>query len=623
MFKKKNRNESNESNGEINTKTEVATLNASQSGNNGSEKRAMENSIFNGDENFRIGNFSEAMVQYEAALDETVDCFGHDDVRVALVYGRMAKALFSHSKEENVNEKDTLERSKALFYQTINILKLKLGGDHDETLLVQKELDAVNARLEVMQTYSKHSKLQDVDDVPDEPDRDSKTAVLDEISVSDDEVMNIVKLHLQYDHKGEHAKAISILEKALHTIMPVCDERISEAFDILVAIGNIYFYQGKEHFNKSYGCYKGAILIAEKYGLVVEWKKQVHNLSNMGRICCDYGDLLAAHNFFCECITIYSSQSEECKNKMEYASLLNNAGNVSYKLCKFEEAKDHYLQSMNIKKVIFGESHLSIVGVKTNIGMTCLEMHNVDEAMKYFDEARLMVESAKEDFSTEFATACINLGNAYRSIGNNDAASNCFWVILDLKDHLGDQNAQILTAKMLLGYIEFSRGNNDEALEFYRDCLLKSTDAVQKSMTLYGMGNVFAKQGDLKNALESYEKALDLEKGTRSFKAVSKTLQNIGNVHRKLKDFNKAKQYFDEAKAARGGIVNAVDLVDTVKLIIDMGKVQIALENYISARECFAEAETLLRESSQFPATKKLENLVSNFMKKADILSNK
>ena len=581
-------------------------------------KSSMEVSIFKGDECFKLGKYSDAMTHYEFSLDETIKKYDLDDIRVALVYGRMAKVILASATNAQEDEKGVLERAKDLFDRTMKILERKLGESHDETVLVQKDIDAIDDRIKQLLATPN----RDIDE-SEIGIKSARNLNIEGSTVNNDnDTISLIKHYSSTSADKCDEEVISTLENALQKIMPDIEHKAALVFDALVTLGNIYYYQGQESFNKAFGCYKGALLVSDKCEAEIDWNRKVLALSNMGRICNDYGDILSGSTLFDECFIIYRSQTESSRKTLEFSCLLNNAGNIAFKLCQFDLAKEYYTESLNIKMDILGENHLSIIGMLTNMGMVYLEKNDMNEALRQFEDARVILEASAGVVSKDLAIACINLGNAYRILSNTDAAKMCFNVIIKSAEYIGQESAEVLTAKILLGYIAFSEGQYDEALSFYDGCLTESIGSSQKYMILYGKGNTFVKKNDFDNALKSYEEALKFGKDTHSYRGVSKTLQNIGNIHRKLRNFDKAQECFEEAKISRDTLGDVTNVVDNVKLHIDMGKLQMTLKNYIGAHKYFVEAESLLKEAADFPGTRNPKNQVMNLVTKSTTLAN-
>jgi len=188
------------------------------------------------------------------------------------------------------------------------------------------------------------------------------------------------------------------------------------------------------------------------------------------------------------------------------------------------------------------------------------------------------------------------LGILLIKLGRFDKAEQVFHIMFD---QTMDQDAIAKIYGMyMLGMIKKGQGHYVEAIEYYE----KSLEMSQKTLpadhpdlaTLYNnIGNVYKSMGEYSKALESYEKSLEIKKKTlpADHSSLATSYNNIGAVYDSMGKYSKALEYYEKSLEIRKKTlpVNHPDLAQScnnIGSIYDsMGEYSKALEYYEKSLE--------------------------------------
>ncbi|MFM2327808.1 MAG: hypothetical protein RIR31_2010, partial [Bacteroidota bacterium] len=248
------------------------------------------------------------------------------------------------------------------------------------------------------------------------------------------------------------AKAI-----ALATQAKVLAENIhfqkGEAY-ALKNIGITYYYQGKyiealEHYRQSLKIFKD---IADNVGIA-------NMYNNIGVVYYDQGDDAKALENYLESLKF----AELSGDKLRMLSALNNVGGVyNMKPATHEKALQYYLMALPICEELGKKDELGAISV--NIGSIYFDKNEDSKAMLYFNKA-------------------------LKAYGNSEGSLNAY-------------NA--------LGKLYTSEDKFDLALKNHNQALAlaqKLNVKISIVQSLLGLGNVYEKKGDYKNAILYYKNA--------------------------------------------------------------------------------------------------------------------
>jgi len=325
----------------------------------------------------------------------------------------------------------------------------------------------------------------------------------------------------------------------------------------------------------------------------IQLKKRVKELHKFAAISIEevYSDNLT--NYFAE-LAYHYDKAEDISNSLKY---YEKAGNHAKDNFMNEKALEYYKRWMDIAEIEFGINEemeiteenrvvfekyidisgssyaniLHIIGQKANLRniyekalnisrklndsertSTVLydiagfydEMNELDQAESYYKKS--LNNLIKNNVLNKVLTAVITgLGLIYLKKGNNDAALDFFnQSILKCKE-LDYLKGEARNYGNIGSIFDFS-GNFDRALEFYNKQLeinKKLKDKVGISFTIGNMGIVYYFQGKYIEALKALRTKLKLSNEIGNKKEISVALGNIGNIYFEEKKYKKAMEY--------------------------------------------------------------------------------
>lgn len=170
-------------------------------------------------------------------------------------------------------------------------------------------------------------------------------------------------------------------EKAINTFKPAIDKYKQQKnyrsyLNSKMNLALIWYFQGK--LDTSIAGLEEVNIEAKKYEIE---DVRIKNLSNLGGICRESGDLVKSLKYFLECLEQLNIDS----NKELYAATANNVALLYDELKDFDRARYYHFISLKLDKEIdnlagIGDSYL-------NLGEIFLQESKEDSACYYFDLA--------------------------------------------------------------------------------------------------------------------------------------------------------------------------------------------------------------------------------------------
>ncbi|RMH69853.1 MAG: PAS domain S-box protein [Gemmatimonadetes bacterium] len=182
---------------------------------------------------------------------------------------------------------------------------------------------------------------------------------------------------------------------------------------------------------------------------------------------------------------------------------------------------------------------------------------SVEDAKRYAEEAILL--SDELDDSGSKLRAMLNLASCYWSVNHLDKTLQILLDALALAENIGEPLPLYLTQNNL-GIVYYDLKKYDKAKHFFERALEihqnKLDDDQQLTPLLVNLGNLEIEFGHPPNALEYYQRALQLAKTAEDWNRVIICLNNIGSYYKKhTTDYEEALHYYQQALA-----VNADDM---------------------------------------------------------------
>lgn len=236
--------------------------------------------------------------------------------------------------------------------------------------------------------------------------------------------------------------------------------------------------------------------LAEK----IEFRQgQAYALKSIGQIYKKQAKYLEALDYYRQSIKMF----EEIKDNVGVSNLYNNIGNVYYDQSDDVKALENYLQSLKFAEL--SGDNLRMLSALNNIGGVYTNKEaTYDKALEYYLKALPICEKIgkKEELGAIYA----NIGFIYAEKKDTDKAMIYFNKALQT---YGNSEGS-LNVYNYIGKLYTSENKFDLALKNHSEALALSEnfqDKISIVKSLIGLGNVYEKKGDYKNAIAYYKKA--------------------------------------------------------------------------------------------------------------------
>ena len=185
------------------------------------------------------------------------------------------------------------------------------------------------------------------------------------------------------------------------------------------------------------------------------------------------------------------------------------------------------------------------------------------------------------------------MGGIYVDLGNIAAAEDCLKQASDIATALGLRYLQgSISAK--LGILYKNTARYQEAIEYFQKALelrREKRDTYGESSILNNLGTVYSHCGDYAQAIRNYTQSLHIKRLNDDQYGISSTLNNIANVFLKFSDFENALLYFRESLAIKESTGNhrgtAATLNNIAGVLSEFKKYDEALALHLKALEMY------------------------------------
>jgi tetratricopeptide (TPR) repeat protein len=347
------------------------------------------------------------------------------------------------------------------------------------------------------------------------------------LNLAGNDVMIYTKLAGVYSEMGEY-------DKALETYSKVLELKPSDGY-IYLSIGSIYENQGKylealQAYNK----------VAE---MCPEYLYNYLNIANVQYQLRDYKSAIENYNKF---LSTYSQHQDAREN---LASSYVSDGDYGKAVVEYNN-----LYSKNPT----GFKNFS------NYGLALFQTKDYDKACEFLEKA---VEANPDNTS-----AHINLALSYQELNKNDLALAQYDVVFR-------QQPALHSIRFDYGNLLADMGQDEAAVENYKIYIANYPDDARAYQNI---GIVYKRLNQLDNTIANYEKALELQKGSRNVDLV----EDLAECYHLKHDYTNALKYYDEALVTKK---------DDYNLRFNKALVLHAMKDYSGAIAIYSE---LLKEKS-------------------------
>lgn len=244
------------------------------------------------------------------------------------------------------------------------------------------------------------------------------------------------------------------------------------------------------------------------------------------------------------------------------------------------------------------------------------------EAEKYYLKSLRCGKKSPDPTSSFLAE--VNLANVYISLRNYEKAN----AILHhyKKESLKHKKLEsVSSAYALLGTIEQAKNNIELALEYFRksaDYGFKSNSTAQIAHAYNNMAIVYFIEGETKESLDFFNKALVLRLKTKNAKSISESYFNLGDYFTGIKDYDQAWVNYtrcDSICIEKNLLKDRIDVVYAMMLLEkekrNYEKALTILESYAELRDDYF-SELSKSQSADLDLIETIENMEHDQVKK-------
>jgi len=315
-------------------------------------------------------------------------------------------------------------------------------------------------------------------------------------------------------------------------------------------------------------------------------------------------------------------------------------GDIKYRTGKYFGARAEYEKAFELCKTIVDDTNVDLALVKSRIARTCYKIgiengtqDDIELAKKYYEESYSVVSEhlgsshpevvlirdekirinspPVEDIAVAVPKVSVTFfkrASKIRLEGDNSEAI----LILEqglsiLMEDVSKNKHQIYNILKLLGDVHFEQGleSYSKSVGSYKGALVvsKLLDEYKTEndyFILGNMGQIFLSTGNYESAKQVYQEAIAVYKNMNDELDgdlyYGSLVNNLGNVHCKLCEFNSAKAQYTESikikKAACGE-----SSIQVIGAVTNLGMVCLENEETKEAMHCFEEARTILSDT--------------------------
>lgn len=298
--------------------------------------------------------------------------------------------------------------------------------------------------------------------------------------------------------------------------------------------------------------------------------------------------------------TIFYSQRKyaEATNAFLKSTELNSSADNIVRIADSFYMQGDYGEALaNYKKSLHGfYEQNDVAGVISALGGAANSAYyqgSYDEALDYFQKNVAVQESQHDQLGV--ATSLRGIGNVHRSRGDFGAALENYLRGLSLSEQIKAPTGTILGS---IGLVRALQGENDQALDYYRQSLAEfeaADNKIDKARALSLMGNAYYAQQNYESALESYRSGLLLREAMDDKPGQADLLVGIGTVNLRKRAYSEALDNYKRALA----IFESVDHKQAAaNVLTKLSETNLLQLDYLQALN-FAEQAALLAKQVQ------------------------
>ncbi len=231
------------------------------------------------------------------------------------------------------------------------------------------------------------------------------------------------------------------------------------------------------------------------------------------------------------------------------------------------------------------------------LGLCCEARGKIRYYYGYYEKAIRDFERSKTyyinaDLPGKFAGVTVDQGNAHLFLSQYDIALSKYISARQVFEEMNHVSGLIRCLNNM-GIIYKNYGKYREALDSYQkviDLSLRNLDSISLADTYINIGVVYVRQGDYSNALENFNKSLYFARQTNNKKQESISLLNKGVIYYKLQEYEESLDHYMRALEVSSQMG---DKVEISRCLTNIGTNYISLGQYDRAESYIVPARKL------------------------------
>lgn len=281
--------------------------------------------------------------------------------------------------------------------------------------------------------------------------------------------------------------------------------------------------------------------------------KYAATLHNLGKCYLDLGDYEVAEKALLKAADIIKAINQ---NEPTYAITLNDIGNLYCSIGNYNYAESFYLQSLKLRKDIYGDSSLVYAQVLGNLALFYEDLGDYDKALDLNLQTSRIKERVLGTNHLDYATTMNNLGSTYEKLNNYEKALEYYMKALHIKTAIFNENSlEIVECFNNIGVLQMNYGYLSMAEACFNTAVNNFPKGQEKTHPTYI--NVIANLALLYDKMEKNEKAeklyleaLFLKRSLygKTNESIAFTEFNMFYFYLKIKNYEKSLTHYNNAR---------------------------------------------------------------------------
>lgn len=556
-----------------------------------------------GDTLFNLGNsyrhlnqLDRAVELYEEALSVYQGLYlGAPHYRIAATFMGLGIAFEKlekfdralHYYQESISIKERLYTDKrhpslARSYSNLGALYITLGnysdalGQLETALSIQQSIYQETPHPELAHTQSLLGALYDKQGYPDlslqfyQQSLSTQKKVSKKLDLDGLEQLGIVHLELE-----EYQEAIAIFKEIAARQQQIYNNSSHPA------IANTWNYLGTIHtkldeYDQAIDCYSQALSMVENSRFPLLTSKILANLGNSWRLSGKFD--IAIEKL--EAALLIQRELFPDQSYSEIAVVLNILATAQMSLGEYRKAIASFKEIEVIYKKIFHDHHPLVAGLLYNLGNNYVRLSELGLAIEHYRRALAIQRVVYgERPVVALANTLNDLASALTDIADYRSALALYEETLSLKRGLGQRcpPSSLSATLSSLGNLYDDLHDFDKAIASHQEALAISRSVHREDhpaiATIFNnLGVAYLNQGDGKNAIDCFEKALSIQQANfREHLSIAASLMNLGNVYHRQKEFNRAIDYYQNALKMQRAIYKDDETIEISGTLTNLG----------------------------------------------------